>query len=98
METGDLVPMLKKAGLVVCRHSNVAVDACRVGAPVVTQDGAAASIYPRRLSKYQEQPSQEVRQEFLERLAWWQWSVDEVRSGAMLDRAESQLERLDDEG
>lgn len=66
--------------LVVCRHSNVAVDACRMGVPVVCDDGAAAAIYPRTFDGAQ--PDQATRDEFLRRLAWWQWSRDEMESGA----------------
>jgi len=66
--------LLSGASLVVCRHSNVAVDACRLGVPVVCEDGAAAAIYPSNLSDAQSQPPPELRIEFLHRLAWWQWS------------------------
>ena len=61
-------------------HSNVGVDACRMVVPVVTDDGAAAAIYPRRLEDWENQPSESTRTEFLDRLAWWQWSANESRS------------------
>ena len=47
---------------------------------VVTDDGAAAAIYPRRLEDWENQPSESTRTEFLDRLAWWQWSANESRS------------------
>lgn len=72
---------LKKVSLVVTRHSNVAVDACRLGVPVVCEDGAAASIYPARLSDYKNQPDLTMRLEFMHRIAWWQWSTREIRDG-----------------
>jgi hypothetical protein len=75
--------VLKSTSLVVCRHSNVAVDACRMGIPVVCEDGAAAAIYPSRLQHEASQPSHATRAEFLRRLAWWQWSESEVESGAV---------------
>jgi hypothetical protein len=75
--------VLASASLVVCRHSNVAVDACRMGIPVVCNDGAAAAIYPSRLEDEAMQPSFETRAEFLRRLAWWQWSAAEMSSGAI---------------
>jgi hypothetical protein len=80
--SGAIDDVLRGASLVVCRHSNVAVDACRIGVPVVCDDGAAAAIYPQRLEDAERQPSFEQRTEFLHRLAWWQWSVAECRSGA----------------
>lgn len=73
--------VLRRASLVVCRHSNVAVDACRLGVPVVCEDGAAAAIYPRRLEDRANQPTHETRVEFLRRLAWWQWSTNEAMRG-----------------
>lgn len=72
---------LDGASLVVCRHSNVAVDACRMGIPVVCDDGAAAAIYPSRLEDEYRQPTWATRAEFLRRLAWWQWSMAEMESG-----------------
>lgn len=78
---GPIDQVIAGASLVVCRHSNVAVDACRLGVPVVTEDGAAAAIYPRDLDDAEMQPTFEQRTEFLHRLAWWQWSPSECASG-----------------
>jgi hypothetical protein len=79
---GSIDDVLAGVSLVVCRHSNVAVDACRLGVPVVCDDGAAAAIYPQRLAEWQNQPAAELREEFLHRLAWWQWSTAECRDGS----------------
>ncbi len=73
--------VLSQASLVVCRHSNVAVDACRHGVPVVCDDGAASAIYPARLEDEKKQPSLALRTEFLHRLAWWQWNTAEAERG-----------------
>ncbi len=59
---------LKGCSLVVCRHSNVAVDACIAGIPVECEDGAAWSLY-----RHGSTPSREQRAEFLRRLGWWNW-------------------------
>lgn len=75
---GPIDDALGRVSLVVCRHSNVAVDACRLGVPVVCDDGAAAAIYPRQLSDFRNQPSYDTRVQFLQRLAWWQWSAGEA--------------------
>jgi hypothetical protein len=85
ISNGPIDDVLQSASLVVCRHSNVAVDACRIGVPVVCDDGAAAAIYPQRLEDWQDQPSADTRIEFLHRLAYWQWSEQECRSGAFWD-------------
>lgn len=69
---GSIENVLRGARLVVCRHSNVAIDACIAGVPVVCSHGAAAMLYgsdvaqPRAVTVAQ-------RLDFLQRLAWWQW-------------------------
>lgn len=80
LATGDIEDVLAGAALVVCRHSNVAVDACRLGVPVVCDDGAASAIYPNDLEQWEAQPSIDRRAEFLHRLAWWQWSMTEAKT------------------
>lgn len=82
VSTEPIDEALGKVSLVVCRHSNVAVDACKAGVPVVCDDGAAASIYPATLAGRADQPSLQRRQEFMRRLAYWQWSQSECESGA----------------
>jgi hypothetical protein len=77
ISAGPIAQALEGVSLVVCRHSNVAVDACMAGVPVVCEGGAAAEIYPHTLEDAGIQPSYLVRREFLNRLAWWQWSADE---------------------
>lgn len=62
---------LKGCRLVVCRHSNVAVDAVIAGVPFECEDGAAYWLRDKPFTR-------EVRQDFLNRLAWWQWRVDEA--------------------
>ena len=79
VSSGPIESELKNISLVVCRHSNVAVDACFLGIPVVCTDGAAAGIYPNLLSDYYRQPDAATRVEFLHRLAYWQWGAYEVK-------------------
>lgn len=81
VSSGAIESALADASLVVCRHSNVAVDACIAGVPVVCEDGAAACIYPNRLEDYKNQPDFKTRIEFLHRLAYWQWSTSECSKG-----------------
>lgn len=64
---------LKGCSLVVCRHSNVAVDACIAGVPVECEDGAAWSLY-----RHGPSPDREQRAEFLRRLGWWNWRPSEA--------------------
>lgn len=73
--TAPIADLLRGASLVVCRHSNVAVDACLAGVPVECEDGAAAALYTGNPS-----PTREERAEFLRRLAWWEWSREEPKA------------------
>lgn len=74
---GPIADVLRGASLVVCRHSNVAVDACIAGVPVVCEDGAAVAIYGQDL-RAPVNPTREQRRRFLQNLAWWQWRPDEA--------------------
>lgn len=83
-EGKDIDKVLAQCSLVVCRHSNVAVDAARCGTPCLTEDGAAKALYMKpdeHFWKAYGQPECNTRIEFLHRLAWWQWSAGEIRSG-----------------
>lgn len=63
--------VLRGASLVVCRHSNVAVDAVVAGIPFDAEDGAATWMNGRPYTI-------ENRLDFLHRLAHWQWRQDEM--------------------
>lgn len=64
--------ILQGASLVVARHSNVSVDACIAGIPVECEDGAARWLYTGN-----PKPGRAQRLSFLNRVAWWNWRVDE---------------------
>lgn len=72
--TGTIEEALAGKSFVVCRHSNVAVDACIAGVPVRCEDGAALALY-----RHGERPSKERRLEFLRSLAWWNWKPSEAQ-------------------
>jgi hypothetical protein len=91
---GELTDELRRCSLVVTRHSNVAVDACQMGVPVVCEDGAGAAIYPSRLADYKNQPGIDERTEFLQRLAWWQWSINDMTSGDFWPWVEAKLAEI----
>jgi hypothetical protein len=71
---GSIEQALKGAALVLCRHSNVAVDACIAGVPVMCEDGAAQVLYRNGPA-----PTPEQRIEFLRSLAYWQWTPAEAK-------------------
>jgi hypothetical protein len=70
-EGGSIREVLRGASLVVCRHSNVAVDAVIAGVPFEAEDGAAMWLKDKKYSL-------ENRIEFLHRLSWFQWRPDEM--------------------
>ncbi len=70
---GSIEKSLRGASLLVCSHSNVAVDACIAGVPVECEDGAARALYSARAD-----PSREERLGFLRSLAWWQWNCSQA--------------------
>jgi hypothetical protein len=75
--SGPIEQAIRGASLVVCKHSNVAIDACIAGIPVACEDGAAAAIYNNNLAS-PEVPDLETRQAFLEQLAWFNWHPNEA--------------------
>jgi hypothetical protein len=62
---------LKGASLLVCRHSNCAIDAIIAGVPFECSDGAALWLRDKPFTT-------ENRLDFLRRLAWWQWKAEEA--------------------
>jgi hypothetical protein len=66
-----IAQLLTGAALVVCRHSNVAVDAAIAGVPFEAEDGAAMWLQHRPFTP-------ENRLDFLRRLAHWQWKPSEA--------------------
>lgn len=70
---------LTNASLVMTWHSNVAVDAIRLGIPVICRDGAASAVCPSTLGEADPRPlDPELRQRFLANLAWFQWAPREA--------------------
>ncbi len=69
--TTPIAELLTGASLVVCRHSNCAVDAVIAGIPFRAEDGAAMWLQGKDFT-----PAN--RLDFLRRLAYWQYSVHEA--------------------
>jgi hypothetical protein len=72
---GDLAESLARAAIVVTFNSNVGVDAMLAGKPVTCDDPGSMihGVAPAD------------REAWAHRLAWRQWSLDEIRSGAALE-------------
>jgi hypothetical protein len=69
----EIEEALRGCGLVVCLHSNVAVDACLAGVPVQCEAGAALALYAAGRD-----PAPAERAEFLRRLGFWNWHPGEA--------------------
>lgn len=83
--TGDLAEALAGAAVVVTWNSNTAVDAVIAGVPAVAMDegSMAWDVAAHRIGELR-RPD---RSAWAHRLAWRQWSMDEIRSGVALEGA-----------
>lgn len=70
--------VLKGFSLVATWHSNVAVDAIRMGIPAVCRDGAASAVCRSEIPERPEPLDPALRRRFLGNLAWFQWSSKEA--------------------
>lgn len=75
---GPIDTVLRGASAVITWHSNVAVDALRLGLPVVCSDGAAAAACPSQWARDLRPLSLTWRLRFLQNLAWFQWAPNEA--------------------
>lgn len=76
---GPIDTALTGASLVVTWHSNVAIDAIRLGIPAICRDGAAAAVCASKLGTEEPRPLDAVtRATFLANLAWFQWAPAEA--------------------
>ncbi len=74
---------LRNCHAVVTHHSNVAVDALAAGVPAFCVEGVAVPMSERRLRRIERPVFPEGREQWLANIAWSQWSVAEMASGAM---------------
>lgn len=65
----EIEDALVGCALVACRHSNVAINACIAGVPVLCEDGAAYALYSRHM-----RPTHAQRLDFLSRLSHWNYT------------------------
>lgn len=76
---GPIERVLRGASILITWHSNVAVDAIRMGIPVICQHGAAAAVCPSTFSVEAPAPLlPAIRDRFLANLAWFQWAPSEA--------------------
>jgi hypothetical protein len=79
---GPIETVLDGASLLATWHSNVAIDAIRMGIPVICRDGAARAVCPSQLpaTSWPVPLPGDVRDRFLWNLAWFQWAPHEARA------------------
>ncbi len=73
--TGPIDPIISGCSRVITWHSNVAVDAIRLGIPVICRDGAAAAVCPSTWLEDASPLPTDVRDRFLANLAYFQWNM-----------------------
>ncbi len=81
----DIRGHLHNCWALVTHHSNAAVDALAAGIPVYCDDGAASLLSMPSLDTIDDPPLPDGRDQFLADLAYCQWSVAELASGACWD-------------
>ena len=75
---GSIDAVLRGASLLVTWHSNAAIDAIRLGIPVVCRDGAAAAVCVSTAADQPRPLPDAWRKQFLANLAWFQWTPQEA--------------------
>lgn len=80
-DEGPLSETLANAWAVVTHHSNTALDALLAGVPAHCETGAAAA-FSVPMDSIGDPPLLEGREQFLADVAWLNWTLDEMRSGA----------------
>lgn len=78
----DLDKVLRRTGVVVTHHSNVAVDALVFGIPAFCWDGVAKPLSLQDLSKIDDPLKPEGRTQWIADISYAQWSVEEMTLGA----------------
>lgn len=80
----DLSHSLSDAHCVVAHHSNAAVEGLVMGVPAFVVEGVALSLGLDDFSRIEtpRQPSDDERRQWMNDLAYTQWNLDEMRSGA----------------
>lgn len=81
---GTLDEALAGAGVVVTYNSNSAVDAVLAGVPAITMDEGSMA-WPVTTHDLAAVPVRPDREAWAARLAWCQWSLEEMRSGECWD-------------
>lgn len=77
----DPMASIARSALVACRHSNMAIDALRLGVPVHVSHGPCVP-FSTPLGELNAPRRWQGRDQLLADLAWLQWSGAEIRSGA----------------
>lgn len=95
LHINKLPPLIERAQAVVTHHSNVALHAIAMGIPVFCDDGivkpmASGSIDDLDRIRNPDVPDLKHVQQFLQNVAYWQWSVPEMKKGAMWQWLKSQ--------
>jgi hypothetical protein len=81
-QTQPLDSLFNNCHAVVAHHSNVAVDALLAGVPCICPGGVASSLSGHDLTLIESPPMPDGRQQWAQDVAYTQWSIHEMRTGA----------------
>lgn len=82
MQREPIEEVLRNAHAVVTHHSNFAVEAILAGIPAICPIGVASVMGGRDLSEIENPPMPDGRGQWAADIAWTQWSIGEMQSGA----------------
>lgn len=91
--TSSIPELLKGCSLVYTQASNVGNEAVMYGIPVVTEGGPASDYCPTNIIPNIKPLREAERIDFLHRLAYWQWSINDIKSGAFWPWLFAEIER-----
>ncbi len=75
--SGNIASVIKGASLVVCHHSNVAIDCCILGVPCVCFGGVGRYLWASEIRPGASVPTEAQRWRFLTKSSWLNWSLEE---------------------
>jgi hypothetical protein len=75
---GDIEKHLRGCSLLVCSHSNTAIDAIPAGIPVVCDGGISSALWGNDIAEAGV-PSEAERKAFLAKVAWFNWYIEEAK-------------------
>lgn len=85
--------LCKGCSLIYTEHSNVGNEGILYGIPVVTEGGPASDVCPSILPDNPIPLEKDIRLDYLHRIAYWNWSLGEIKKGKLWPWLLNEIER-----